>query len=131
MTRLTDRLLLLVSALALGALLLSGSELLRSRWHDELWAEFWIVSVMFILVGFWIWLLAIRGRHQRVRRWYPIALAWAAVITMHVLLIGAVIYTYRPHWRMADWMVVGSVEWIAFGVLLEFGYRRSTAAGSR
>jgi hypothetical protein len=106
--------------------LLGGSAFLQTRGSDELWSDFWIASVLFLIAGSWSWIVAIQPRRRRVRRWYLLAVAWIVAIMAHVIVIGGLIYIYRPHWRMTGWMVVALAEWIVFGSILEFAFRRST-----
>jgi hypothetical protein len=118
MTYLLDRCVLVISAVGVGTLLLSGAFALARVGADEAWTELWMVTVLLFLSAITVWVRTARstpvGRLPRK----PFVLTWLGLLLAHLVVLGSILRAFHPHWRMGEWMLVGWAEWMMFAVII-------------
>jgi hypothetical protein len=122
---LRDRVALVGAALALSVVMFSVAMVaIRMGWGRQ-----WYVFIMLTpgLFGAVAWNLRREIRRRRrtvVHPWILIA-AFGALLLLHCVAIGGVVYLVAPDWRWLEWTVLTILEIGAISFVLEAAYLRA------
>jgi hypothetical protein len=88
----------------------------------------------FLMIGFTAFLFGTSGytcfswlREKRLRRTWPVAVTFFALLSLHCGVVGGIIWFFHPDWRGPHWLVVLFLEIPIMAVALEFAHQYAMA----
>jgi hypothetical protein len=121
--RIADLALLIVAAIGVLVTLVGGAFILDAWGLGDEWSTLWMVAVLLFLGVGVTGVRIVRERRRALHRRWPLVGAFGSLLVAHIAALSFITETYKPHWHMSEWLVVGMLEWIVFGIVLEAAYR--------
>lgn len=122
-----DKLLLLISAAGLGALLLSGMFAVDALGLGQHWRMLWVYTILLFLVLVVTAVAEMKRRSRKVRRQWPLMAAAMVFLIGHVVVVSTVVGRVGGNWGMPQFFALSVVECVIFVLLFERAYALSVS----
>lgn len=117
-----DRLMLLVSALSLGALLVGGTVLVERMNFRSMFVDLWIYTVLLFLVIVVSGINELKRRRKKLYRVWPLVVGVLGLLLIHLLAVGVLLNVTGREWGMPEGLAATYAEFFIAVVVLERVY---------
>jgi hypothetical protein len=131
MIPLRDRLLLVITALGLVAVVLGGGFALSAIGTADHLRIVWPYTVLLFVALLATAFSEVKRRSAKLHRKWPLIAAVGAFLIGHIVVVGWLVDRIGREWRGVQFYLLSIVEVILFGVVFESAYGWSRTTGTR
>lgn len=126
MSGLRDKVLLLVTGLALSLLMLGGVWLGNAAGFRARWAALWPFTVLLALVLLMTAVREVKRRRVRLKRRWPLVGSIAVFFVVHLVVLGVLLEGPGRNWGMPHFYFISVLEVVLFALVFEWAYAASS-----